>query len=151
MAKEGNLGSRFRDMMGIPDDDEYENDGYEEDYIDDEYIDDDNVYENSPIIPQQRSETDVLVLDPETFEEAPTIVNKLKESKTIVVNLKQAEFEEGRKIMDFLAGAVYALEGTLNRIAESVYILAPKSVSVSTQIDKPKNTITPQMADWDNN
>jgi len=78
----------------------------------------------------------VLVLNPQNFDEAPFIVKKIKEDRTIVVNLKGTEYEEGRKIFDFLSGAVFALEGTINRIAQSVYILAPNEVSVSTEINK---------------
>lgn len=95
---------------------------------------------------------DVLVLDPETFDEAPGIVNKLKQNKTVVVNLKQTDFDEGRKIFDFLSGAVFALEGSLNRIAESVFILAPQHVSVSTQMEEPSGSdqeYTTKILNWE--
>lgn len=129
----------------------------EEEY--DDYPEDDYYPEEQPYTPQaqpqaastttrtvtqtaapvrQEKSADVLVLDPTSFDEAPGIVNKLKQDKTIVVNLKQTDFEEGRKIFDFLSGAVFALEGSLNRIAESVFILAPKLISVSTEIEEPK-------------
>lgn len=97
-----------------------------------------SVAASRPQSAERETSADVLVLDPTTFDEAPGIVNKLKQDKTIVVNLKQTDFEEGRKIFDFLSGAVFALEGSLNRIAESVFILAPKLISVSTQLnDEP--------------
>jgi len=95
----------------------------------------------------------VLVLNPQNFDEAPFIVKKIKEDRTIVVNLKGTEYEEGRKIFDFLSGAVFALEGTINRIAQSVYILAPNEVSVSTEINKDAETddeITP-LLEFDKN
>lgn len=94
---------------------------------------------------------DVLVLDPEFFDDAPGIVNKIKESKTVVVNLKNTEYEDGRKIFDFLNGAVFALEGSINKIADNVFILAPKQVSVSTEMeeDKDKDYITPPILEFD--
>ena len=90
-----------------------------------------------------------MVLDPERFEDAPGIVNKIKADKTVVVNLKNTEYEDGQKIFDFLNGAVFALEGSINRIADNVFILAPKQVSVSTSMEKDESdTITP-ILNWD--
>lgn len=87
---------------------------------------------------------EVLVLDPERFEDAPGIVKKIKEEKTVVVNLKNTEFEEGKKIFDFLNGAVFALDGSINKIAQNVFILAPKQVYVTTAMERDDtDTITP--------
>ncbi|MGI6556695.1 MAG: cell division protein SepF [Pseudoramibacter sp.] len=92
----------------------------------------------------------VLVLSPEFFSDAPSIVNKIKENKTVVVNLKNTEYEDGRKIFDFLNGAVFALEGTINRIADNVFILAPKQVSVSTEMQKDDDELSAKpMLDFD--
>lgn len=92
---------------------------------------------------------EVLVLDPEFFNDAPGIVNKIKENKTVVVNLKNTEYEDGRKIFDFLNGAVFALEGSINKIADNVFILAPKQVSVSTEMEKEEDEYITPILDWD--
>ncbi len=129
----------------------------------DEYDDSELEYEEEEEIEARRAPTtsgkstyttaqaspDVLVLEPTNFEEAPGIVNKLKEEKTIVVNLKQTDFDEGRKIFDFLSGAVFALEGSLNRIAESVFILAPRMVSVSTQMPDENQMYQSEILSWE--
>lgn len=91
---------------------------------------------------------DVLVLEPQRFEDAPGIVNKIKADKTIVVNLKSTEYEEGRKIFDFLNGAVFALEGSINKIEDNVFILAPKQVTVSTTMEPDEDVDMPTI-DWD--
>lgn len=144
--------------MEMDDDDQY----YDDEYYDDEV---EEVVEEQPrssyasqskrntqsVVKQRTGLTgigegpDVLVLDPERFEDAPGIVNRIKADKTVVVNLKNTEYEDGQKIFDFLNGAVFALDGSINRIADNVFILAPKQVSVSTSIDKPEveESITP--------
>lgn len=161
MAEENGFKNKLIRAFGLEelDDEEYD------DYNDDEYYPDDQQYtepapqpstttttrtvSQTPPVREQKS-ADVLVLDPTSFDEAPGIVNKLKQDKTIVVNLKQTDFEEGRKIFDFLSGAVFALEGSLNRIAESVFILAPKLISVSTQIDEPRyETSSTEILAWE--
>lgn len=144
MAEESGFRNKIIRAFGLEDlDDDYE---YEEEYYEEEPIPEQKVaaptktQSTTSASSNSNSLPDVLVLDPTEFDEAPGIVNKLKQNKTIVVNLKQTDFEEGRKIFDFLSGAVFALEGSLNRIAESVFILAPKLVSVSTQIDDEPRT-----------
>ena len=128
-------------------DDNYEDEGYEDDAPVAEADDQDMVSST------QNKKADsydapltggaqVLVLSPEFFSDAPSIVNKIKENKTVVVNLKNTEYEDGRKIFDFLNGAVFALEGTINRIADNVFILAPKQVSVSTEMQKDEKDLS---------
>jgi cell division inhibitor SepF len=137
------------------DDEAYEDEGYEDDAAVEETADQD-------VVPSENNQkTDsydaplaggaqVLVLSPEFFSDAPSIVNKIKESKTVVVNLKNTEYEDGRKIFDFLNGAVFALEGTINRIADNVFILAPKQVSVSTEMQKDEKDLSAKpMLDFD--
>lgn len=139
----------------------------EEDQYDDEYDDEmveeveeqpRNVFTQKPkrTAPVQRSSglglvdgPEVLVLDPECFEDAPGIVNKIKEDKTVVVNLKNTALEEGHQIFDFLNGAVFALEGSINRIADNVFILAPKQVSVSTKMEKTEEDAIMPMLNWE--
>lgn len=140
---------KFKDrvvkMFGMDEDydDEYADDAYEDEEYDDEVDEEtDDREEGSTKHSVHRSASlaggasEVLVLNPEFFNDAPSIVNKIKENKTVVVNLKNTEYEDGRKIFDFLNGAVFALEGTINKIADNVFILAPKQVSVSTEMEK---------------
>lgn len=134
-------------------------DSYDDGYDDEETLDegDDEAMTEEATAKQTNNSAaglagvNVLVLDPEFFEDAPGIVNKIKENKTVVVNLKNTEYEEGRKIFDFLNGAVFALEGSINKIADNVFILAPKQVSVSTEMeeDSDKDYITPPILDFD--
>lgn len=162
MAEESGLKTKIIRAFGLEDlNDEY-------DYEDEEYYSEEEIAQlqsraepssvqtptQSTPSPREDTLPDVIVLEPTTFEEAPGIVNKLKRERTIVVNLKQTEFEEGRKIFDFLSGAVFALEGSLNRIAESVFILAPRLVSVATQVDEPRiteETSSSEILTWEDN
>ncbi|WP_329886531.1 cell division protein SepF [Pseudoramibacter sp. HA2172] len=140
------------------DDENYEDDyrdAYEDelDGVEDEYVEEtEPVRKSSPrkIAPLTGS-AEVLVLSPEFFDDAPSIVNKIKQNKTVVVNLKNTEYEDGRKIFDFLNGAVFALEGTINKIADNVFILAPKQVSVSTEMEKNSDSdfISTPILDFD--
>ncbi len=97
--------------------------------------------------PPEPSDVRVILTDPTDFSEAPLIVRQLKQGNTLIVNLKQAEYDEGRKIFDFLSGAVFALEGSLNRAAESVFILAPAGIGVDTHVTM--NDTAPDLVEWE--
>lgn len=91
---------------------------------------------------------EVLVLEPSSFDDAPGIVRKIRDNITVVVNLKNTDLAQARKIFDFLNGAVFALDGTINKIADNVFILAPRKVFVSTEMDTSTDFATP-ILEWD--
>ena len=131
--------------MEMDDDDQYYDDEYYDDEVEEVVEEPRNTYAPQPKKTTPAPKRTGL----ERFEDAPGIVNKIKADKTVVVNLKNTEYEDGQKIFDFLNGAVFALEGSINRIADNVFILAPKQVSVSTSMEKDESdTITP-ILNWD--
>ena len=146
MANDSTFKDKITQMLGMNADDEYDDVEVEEEYdVDDEEIGVGRVSSQSGL----SGGADVLVLNPEVFEDAPIIVNKIKENKTVVVNLKNTEYEDGRKIFDFLNGAVFAVGGSIHKIAESVFILAPSEVSVSTDMEKESADFAQPILDWD--
>ncbi len=151
MANES-LKDRFNNMMGFGGEEKYNDDQYVEgdDAVMDEEATDD-IGARGGALAGLSGGAEVLVLDPEFFDDAPGIVNKIKENKTVVVNLKNTEYEDGRKIFDFLNGAVFALEGSINKIADNVFILAPSVVSVSKEMDNngKDGYITPPILEYE--
>ena len=72
----------------------------------------------------------VVVIQPETFDEAKEIADHLKERKPVVINLELMEKEQTKKIFDFLNGAIYALGGSIQQVATSIYLFAPYNVTI---------------------
>lgn len=72
----------------------------------------------------------VVVIQPETFDEAKEIADHLKERKPVVINLELMEKESARKIFDFLNGAIYALGGSVQKVAANIYLIAPYNVTI---------------------
>ena len=137
-------------------------DGYEEIYDEDVYDDHSEDNKSAFSTPKtkksaasRRSDVsanegpEVLVLEPEVFKDAPGICNKIRAGKTVVLNLKNTDYENGRKIFDFLSGALFALDGSLNKIADNVFILAPKQVSVLTNPEREDVEFNPPILEWD--
>ena len=72
----------------------------------------------------------VVVIQPETFDEAKEIADHLKERKPVVINLELMDKEQAKKIFDFLNGAIYALGGSIQQVATSIYLFAPYNVTI---------------------
>lgn len=73
----------------------------------------------------------VVIYEPIDFEEAPGIIDHLKSRKPVVVNLENLDQELAKKIFDFVSGAVYAVEGNIQKISKGIFILAPNNVDIS--------------------
>ena len=72
----------------------------------------------------------VVLVKPEHFEDASTIADHLNNKRTVVLNLESTNKEVSRRLVDFLSGCTYALDGKIKKIAISTYLITPYNVDV---------------------
>lgn len=72
----------------------------------------------------------LVVMQPENFEDARDIANHLKSKKPVVMNLESVDREVARRIVDFLSGAVYALDGNIQKVSNGIFLIAPYNVGI---------------------
>ena len=77
----------------------------------------------------------LVVIEPKSFDECPKLVDSLKGRRPVIINLEKIETETAKKIFDFLSGATYALNGSVQKIANNVFIFAPESVDIAASQD----------------
>ena len=83
----------------------------------------------------------VVVVQLERFEESQEIANHLRSKKPVVVNLEKLEKETARRVIDFVSGAVYALGGSIQKVAGGIFLIAPYNVDIMGDVrDELKNT-----------
>lgn len=82
---------------------------------------------------QQKKNIQILVLDPVSFEEVRKITDYLKEQRPIVLNLDKTDKDQAKRIIDFISGATYALQGNMQKIGEGIFLFAPKEIGISGQ------------------
>ena len=70
------------------------------------------------------------VLKPKTFESVPQIADHLLQKRTVVLNLEDADADTSRRIIDFLFGVAYSINGSLKKIATKAYVITPNNVDV---------------------
>jgi cell division inhibitor SepF len=74
----------------------------------------------------------VVVVEPRSFEEVQTIVDQMRARRPVILNLESLDKELAQKILNFLNGAIYALGGETQRIAQTIFFYAPQGVDIST-------------------
>ena len=77
----------------------------------------------------------MLVFQPSSYEEAECIIDNLKARKPVIMNLDELELELGQRILDFVGGAVYSLNGDIKKVARSIFVVAPSNVDVAQNIE----------------
>ncbi len=76
--------------------------------------------------------SEVVIVEPHSFEEMPQVIQTLRERRSVVLNLNIMDPEEAQRAVDFVAGGTYAIDGHQERIGESIFLFAPSCVKVST-------------------
>lgn len=85
------------------------------------------------------SQLKVVIIQPQNFNEAQNICDHLKSNKPVIVNLDLLEKDSAQRVVDFFCGAVYVLDGSIHRIAGTIFLITPHNVDVLGNLDKDLN------------
>jgi len=126
-----------------------EADEYEYDEFDDEFEDDEPIAKSQGTTPNsnfrstqrtggyntvaQRPVTTamkVIVIEPKKFEDSENITNQLRDMRPVVINFESTDSHEAARIVDFVSGATFALDGKLEKIGKDIFICVPNNISV---------------------
>ena len=72
----------------------------------------------------------LILVRPESFNDAPTIAANMRAKKAVVLNLEGVEKNLARRIVDFLSGCGYALDGSVKKVSQSTYVFCPHNMEV---------------------
>ncbi len=86
-------------------------------------------------MPQAQSQSVKMVISqPTSFEQSEEICNFLKEKKSVIVNLEYVNKEVARRIIDFISGGVYALDGHIQKVSNSIFLIAPVNYEITNEM-----------------
>lgn len=84
-------------------------------------------------MPQVQS-VKMVITQPTSFEQSEEICNYLKDRKSIIVNLEYVNKDVARRIIDFLSGAVHALNGHIQKVSNSIFLIAPVNYDIESDL-----------------
>ena len=82
------------------------------------------------------SQLRMIVIEPQSFEDSPKLVDNLKTRKPVIINLENLDTDVARKIFDFLSGATYALNGNVQKVANNIFVFAPENINIDYNMNK---------------
>lgn len=150
--------NKFMGMLGIAEKDEYEND---EEYdrvsngdIEEEVysaprqrrsfkeIEDESEYSSkrheSKVIPMNTSvsSSKMVITQPNCFEDVQEVAEYLKTRKSVIVNLETVNKEDARRILDFLCGSAFMIDGTFQKVSNLIYLMTPRNVEIQNDVER---------------
>lgn len=105
-----------------------------------ENVSGDEYYELSPEESLQENDgnSKMILLEPRAYSESQQIADHLKARNTVVVNLKRVTSDQAKRIIDFLAGTIYAIGGDLQKIGGGIFLCTPNNVNIQGKITDDK-------------
>jgi len=85
------------------------------------------------VMPRQYQ--NVVVYAPKTPEDVQRLIDYLRRREPAIINLDGTEAEVAQRILDFTAGAIYALSGSIHRVATNIFLLSPEGVEITVPYD----------------
>ena len=76
----------------------------------------------------------MVITQPTSFEQAEEICNYLKEKKSVIVNLEYVNKDAARRIVDFISGAVHALDGHIQKVSNAIFLVAPVNYEIASDL-----------------
>ena len=70
---------------------------------------------------------------PRSFNDAQQIADRFKQDIPVILNLQSSDQELSKRLIDFASGLTYALDGSMQRVADKVFLLTPRNVEVSAE------------------
>ena len=80
----------------------------------------------------------ITTIEPKEFNDAQIVANCLRDKIPVIVNFEKTDIEEARRILYFISGTAYAVDGKVTQVSSKVFICAPNNVTVSSSEDDKK-------------
>ena len=78
----------------------------------------------------------LVLCEPRSYEEAQQLADYLRSRRVIVVNLQRIHPDHAIRIVDFLSGTVYALNGAISKVGTNIFVCAPESTEIQGTISE---------------
>lgn len=93
-----------------------------------------------------QKQTRLILSEPRTYDEAQELADHLRNRKPIIVNLQRVRSDHASKIVDFLSGTVYALNGSIAKLGTDIFVCTPDHIEIQGTIsemleDDPENRL----------
>lgn len=86
----------------------------------------------APAVAVGERDMKMVIFKPSSYDETESVIDSLRARKPVVVNLDEINPAVAQRILDFISGAVYALNGDIRRAARNIFVVVPSNIEIST-------------------
>lgn len=84
----------------------------------------------------QQKKVKVVLCEPRIYAEAQEIADHIRSHRAVVINLQRVSNDQARRIVDFLSGTVYALDGDIQKLGVNTFLCTPENVNITGSISE---------------
>ena len=90
------------------------------------------------VVPMQQQQIKMKIAKPTNFDQVDEIIVELKQKNAVVINLEYVSKEVARRIVDVVSGATKAIDGHMEKVSNSIFVVAPFNYDIVNEITKEK-------------
>ncbi len=83
-----------------------------------------------------KEQVKMVLVEPRAYDEVQEIADHLRSRRPVIINLQRVSGEQGKRIIDFLSGTVYALNGDIQKVGLNIFMCAPDNVDIQGTISE---------------
>ena len=77
------------------------------------------------------TQSEVMIIEPKSFQDALEMVQSLREYRSVIMNMKGLDADKAQRLLDFVSGAAHALDGHQKQIGEGIFLFSPSNVVIN--------------------
>ena len=85
---------------------------------------------NGQVLNMGSGKQEVVLFHAKSFDDAARAADELRKKKAVILNMENVDKTLSRRVVDFLSGSVYALDGSVKKVAQSTYLFTPHNMDV---------------------
>lgn len=134
------MAGKLSKFFGISDDDSFERDDYSE--SDEETVEEvtpptsgrDNVVSIKSGLSSANSTSKIVLYEPRVYSDAKEVAQNLLNNKAVIINFSRMDDSSARRVVDFITGTVYALNGEIQRVGDKIFLATPPKFETDGKI-----------------
>ncbi len=130
-----------KDFVGFGDIDYEEDIEMEEEEVEDRYEERAPLFKRNKVVPldRQAASPSIVVLKPKCFNSSTEVADQIKQRRPVILDVGGLDPEEARRVVDFIAGTVYGLNGDIQKVSGGIFIATPSSYDIAGEFLKDKS------------
>lgn len=130
--------NKIMGFLGLDDNEEYIEETIEEQHEDDDFQPKKQTAKVNNVVSlhaaREQSGIRLMLFEPRHYSDAQDIADNLRQRRPVVINLQRVDKDQAKRIVDFLSGTVYALNGDIQKVGDHIFVCTPDHVDIQGTI-----------------